>query len=289
MFYKMRTTGDLGGGPLFWKFEMSDSATQKRIGARRMSGRTVLKFPLVPACVFLFLINTHAGSNFQDVQQSGNCLPGRADEVICRMLLMNAKRGTGLAAYQGKRVYRLQYKGVIGDLSAEMFVHVNYHAPDKKDFTVLSEAGSRILLQHVLHRLLESEKEASNSENRTRAALDLDNYSFTRIGVERSAAGGQFLFSISARRKSKFLYNGKIWIDARDYAVTRIEAEPVQNPSLWIKSTKITHTYSKVGDFWLPQYNRSVSRIRLGGTAILTIEYNEYEISKTVSSHSGTF
>ena len=35
----------------------------------------------------------------------------------------------------------------------------------------------------------------------------------------------------------------------------------------------------KVGDFWLPARNRSISTIRLGGRAELTIDYNDYEIT----------
>ena len=40
----------------------------------------------------------------------------------------------------------------------------------------------------------------------------------------------------------------------------RIEAEPAKNPSFWIKKTDIHHEYVKVGDFWLPADNKSVSK-----------------------------
>ena len=67
-------------------------------------------------------------------------------------------------------------------------------------------------------------------------------------------------------------------MDERDFAICRIEAEPAQNPSFWIKRTEIHHTYLKVGDFWLPSDNRSVSSLRLGGLATLTIRYEDYKI-----------
>ena len=35
----------------------------------------------------------------------------------------------------------------------------------------------------------------------------------------------------------------------------------------------------KVSDFWLPALNRSISLIRLGGRAELTIQYNNYQIT----------
>jgi hypothetical protein len=79
--------------------------------------------------------------------------------------------------------------------------------------------------------------------------------------------------------KSKFLYRGRIWVDGSDFAVTRIEAEPAKSPSFWTKNTEIEHVYVKVNDFWLPQRNHSVSRIRLGGQAELTIDYTDYRIT----------
>ena len=77
---------------------------------------------------------------------------------------------------------------------------------------------------------------------------------------------------------TKLLDRGRIWVNARDFAVCRIEAQPAKNPSIWIKRTDIHHSYLKVGDFWLPKENTSISIVRLGGRATLTIEYQNYEI-----------
>ena len=68
-------------------------------------------------------------------------------------------------------------------------------------------------------------------------------------------------------------------MDAADFAVTRIEGEPAKNPSFWTKETKIEQVYTKVGDFWLPQSNRSSTTIRLGGRATFTIDYGNYQIT----------
>jgi len=48
--------------------------------------------------------------------------------------------------------------------------------------------------------------------------------------------------------------------------------------SCWISKTHIHHTYAKTGDFWLPEHDRSESRMRLGGTAVLTIDYGQYVV-----------
>jgi hypothetical protein len=82
------------------------------------------------------------------------------------------------------------------------------------------------------------------------------------------------------KTRNKFLYRGKIWVDAKDFAVVRIEGEPGKSPSFWIKKTEIAHRYVKVNDFWLPAENRTESVIRLGGRAILSIEYKDYRITR---------
>jgi hypothetical protein len=35
----------------------------------------------------------------------------------------------------------------------------------------------------------------------------------------------------------------------------------------------------KIGDFWLPAHNKSVTQVRLGGAATLTIDYTDYQIT----------
>jgi len=206
-------------------------------------------------------------------------------EIVSRMEVRNAQRALALRAYRSRRHYRVAYDGFAGHREAQMTVEAVYQAPNRKDFTIVSEAGSRLLEGRVLHRLLESEKEASAEATRRQVSLDSTNYDFTLVASEPTPHGPAFVLQVSPKRDNKFLYRGKIWVDARDYAVVRIEAEPAKNPSFWIKQTTIQHYYMKIGDFWLPEHNESVSRIRLGGRAVLTIDYQDYQI--TDAGHLG--
>jgi hypothetical protein len=74
------------------------------------------------------------------------------------------------------------------------------------------------------------------------------------------------------------LYRGEICVNEADFAVESIDAEPAKNPSIWIKKTRIEHRYEKVGEFWLPASNKSVTNVLLGGTAMLTIQYTDYKL-----------
>lgn len=87
-----------------------------------------------------------------------------------------------------------------------------------------------------------------------------------------------YVLRVEPKRKDRFLYRGRIWVDAKDFAVVRIEADPAKSLSFWVRSTEFRRVYRRVGDFWLPARNRSVSQIRFGGSAKMTIQYTNYEI-----------
>ena len=136
-------------------------------------------------------------------------------------------------------------------------------------------------------RLLESEKEAAEPEMHARTMLNRNNYDFALIAYEHSDKGGQYVLAVSPKVKTKYVYRGKVWVDGTDFAVTRIDAEPAQNPSFWTKKSEIHHDYTKVQNFWLPRRNESVSYIRLGGRATLTIEYDNYRVNDSRASGNG--
>jgi hypothetical protein len=214
--------------------------------------------------------------------------PLRQEEVVTRMVEMNRQRAQALAAYRGVRVYRLDYRGFPGSRSAEMAVDMKYESPGTKEFTIRSQTGSKLLIDRVLKKLLQSEKEALGEENQKRVALNTDNYHFTLVGYESTPGGSFYILAAEPLTSNKFLYRGKIWVDAEDFAVMRVEAVPAKNPSFWTKETRIEQVYSKVDGFWLPLVNRSTSTIRLGGQASLTIEYQSYEITAALPLAHGT-
>jgi hypothetical protein len=210
------------------------------------------------------------------------------DEVVQRMVRRNLERANALRAFQGTRIYHLTYQGFPVNKEAEMVTSVVYQAPDSKQFKVVSQSGSQLIVDRVFRKLLESEQEAMKAENRARNALNTDNYTFVLAGYESAGQDANYVFQVQPKIPSKFLYRGKIWVDAKDFAVSRMEVEPAKSPSFWTKKSDIRHTYAKVDGFWLPKQNRSVSTIRLGGQAVLTIDYKDYKIVDPLAPPSGS-
>jgi hypothetical protein len=98
------------------------------------------------------------------------------------------------------------------------------------------------------------------------------------LGSRPSPYGGCYRLGVEPRSDNKFLYRGEICVNAADFAVESIDAEPARNPSFWIKKTRIEHRYQKIGQFWVPASNQTVTNVRLGGTATLSILYSGYAL-----------
>jgi hypothetical protein len=205
--------------------------------------------------------------------------PLSADQVVDNLVRKSQERAQALLHSEATRLYHLVYHGFPGDRGAEMTVVATYDSPSTKEFKVVSQSGSMLILDRVLKKLLESEKEAAQPAISARTQLNRDNYDFALVGYEASETGGQYVLRVSPKSRSKYVYRGKVWVDGTDFAVTRIEGEPAQNPSFWTKKSEIHHEYKKVQAFWLPARNESVSYIRLGGRATLTIEYKDYRVT----------
>ncbi len=165
-----------------------------------------------------------------------------------------------------------------------MEVEFDFDATSGKSFRIISQGGSRILAEKVLKRAMDSEIEASKDSGAT--ALTPANYRFRFEGSESLEGRPAYILSVEPLKENKFLYRGKIWVDATDFAVAKIEASPAKNPSFLISRTLIRWTYAKTGNFWLPQRSRSETKVRIGGSAVLTIDYGAYQINSD-KPHSG--
>jgi hypothetical protein len=225
-----------------------------------------------------------AGADSGPLPPSITTAPLSVDQVVDNLVRKDEERAQALRHYESTRVYRLSYRGFLADRDAEMTVAATYDSPSTKSFRVISQTGSKLIVDRVFKRLLESEKEAAEPDMHARTLLNRANYDIALVGYESSDKGSQYVLAVYPKTRSKYLYRGRVWVDGTDFAVTRIDAEPAQNPSFWTKKSEIHHEYMKVQDFWLPRRNESVSYIRLGGRATLTIEYDNYRVTDSRES-----
>lgn len=244
----------------------------KTLGARRLSANQ--KFL---ACLALALLLPVHEAGRSAGQERASATPLTSAQVVERLASMNSLRAEALRSYSSIREYHLVLSGIIHK-RADMVAKMTYHWPDQKDFTILSESGSEIMRNRVLKAILAAEAESMKEENRRQTALNSENYEFSLAGVEGAPRPATYILNATPRVKNRFLFKGKIWVDAKDFAVTRVECEPAKNPSWWTKKNNITNIYQKLGDFWLPAHTQSLTEVRVFGHTELDIVYKDYDL-----------
>ena len=197
-----------------------------------------------------------------------------AEQIVSQMGIHDLQRLASIEGYAGMRRYILDNRHY--QKRAEMVVQVRGDRDGTKHFEVVSEEGWKAAHKHVLHKMLESEAESSHPELRARAKINSENYDFKSAGTEELDGRPAYVLEISPKRKEKYLFRGRIWVDAEDYALARAEGQPAKNPSFWTKSTHFVQIYQKNGALWFPHSTQSVTDAHIFGTTDVNIEYFDY-------------
>jgi hypothetical protein len=200
------------------------------------------------------------------------------DLVIAKLLERNRLREARLQQYSVPSTYRV--KNDKGTVRAEARVVLRYRAPDTKEFTIVAESGSGLIRSRVFKPLMEIEVETAAGRNRHDSSIASNNYIFKLLGEEDVDGFHCFVVQTTAKRADKYLFNGKVWIHAAEFAVVQIAGQPAKNPSVWIKRVEFVRRYQKIKEFWLPLKNESITQVRIFGKNVLTIDYDQYEITQ---------
>jgi hypothetical protein len=199
------------------------------------------------------------------------------DAIIAKMLDRNRLRSEMLLRYSAIRTY--QIKNAEGKLAAKAVVRVSYEAPDKKTFDKTSEEGSAIVRHLVFDRLLQSEGESAAGREHHDSAITTSNYSFGPAGQEDVGPYHCFVFQAIPKRKDKYLFEGRIWVDAQDFAIVKIAGHPAKKPSFWINSADFVREYQKIDGFWLPYRDETSVDVKMYGLKIFTVDHQEYAVN----------
>ena len=245
---------------------------QEPIPSRHATGMRLLPH----LTLALLLSGASAFAQSEVAPQPSGSAPTAA-QIVEQMQRHDQRQSRTLQSYEGLRHYSVVYRGFARTITASMDVEMKYDAISGKTFRIISQTGSGMLCDKVIKRAVESEKEASLDRSST--ALNSTNYRFQLVGTDQVGDRPVYVLAVEPISPSKFLYKGKIWVDAADFAVAKMEVQPAKNPSFWISRTLIHHTNQATNGFWLPEQNRSETKVRIGGTATMSIDYQSYRIA----------
>ena len=201
-------------------------------------------------------------------------VPMTVAEIVQKMVHADDERLAAFAGYTGTRRYYFENK-TFGK-RAEMTVHVACDSAGVKTFNVLEESGSGIIRHRVIQRMIDAEQEASAQGEHEQTRIIPRNYDFRLVGTEVTDQRPAYVLEITPKTNNKFLVRGRIWVDAADFAIARVEGAPAKSVSFWVRSVHIVHQYKRFGNLWLPVTNRSLASVRIFGPTEVTIDYFDY-------------
>jgi hypothetical protein len=207
------------------------------------------------------------------------------DQLFSELQAHNEQRKTALLGYTVRRTYRVSDVG--GKVHAEEVGRMEFRAPDQKDFVVTSEGGSNLIRHMALGPLISSEIETAAGKEHHDSSISPANYQLHLVGEQQLGRCHCFVADVVPKRKDKYLFEGRAWIDAEDCAIVRIEGHPAKKLSFWIERAEFVRQYQKVDGFWLPLRDETTLHVRLYGDKRLTIDHADYAIH--ASRNGGTY
>lgn len=196
-----------------------------------------------------------------------------AAEIAARMLRHDMQRQTASGGYSGIRQYAVENRRF--GRHASMEVHVACDAEGAERFRIASEEGWESANEHVLPRILEEEAKASRPSEQSRSRISPDNYTFQKVGTELLDGQPAYVIDLFPKRRDQLLFRGRIWVDASDYALARVEGQTA-NPSFWVRNVHFTWQARKSDGYWFPVSTKAVIDIRILGQVEVSIRYLDY-------------
>jgi outer membrane lipoprotein-sorting protein len=233
-----------------------------------------------------FAVGAHAQLNQRSQTELTTPLdpvrPGiTAVQIFDELVAHNSLRAATLQSYTALRTY--QVVDLQGKVHAEEVGRMEYLAPDQKKFVVTSEKGSALVRRLALNAPIASEIETAAGKQHHDSAISPANYTLDLLGQQQVGPYQCFVVQVAPKRRDKYLFEGKVWIDAEDYAVVRIEGHPAKKLSFWIQRADFVRQYQKIDSFWLPQRDMTFVDVRLYGKKVLTIDHHDYSVNSPVA------
>jgi len=245
-------------------------------GMRGLSRETVL---LISLCLPPFCLSAEPGPRNGCQAARDKSEPVVELRVILEGMAAHRRmKAQSLGTYAVERTYKVENKRVNkrASLSASMI----FVSPEEKLFEVHSYSGSGFMRRSVLNRLIEAERQSAKRDLQERVAVTPENYTFEFLRLENVKGRPQYVLRARPRRKHIFLFDGTIWVDGEDFAISRVEGRPAKAPSFWTRKTEFVHEYAKFGAFWFPVRNSSVTSVFIFGRTTTEIEYSNYQINE---------
>ena len=206
-----------------------------------------------------------------------NATPPDTRNIVERMLKAQQENKARVRPFTVKRGYLLFDKQ--DQEKAQVVASITVLPPDSKQYQIESSSGTgEKVLRDILSRETEQPRDAQRKE------LSLENYDFQLLGEEMLNGRRCYLLGLNPRREEKDLLRGKIWVDAGNYNILRIEGSPAKTPSWWIRDLHILMNFAEVDGMWLRTFTHAVANVRFKGRYVMVSRDLEYRFGEQTAS-----
>jgi hypothetical protein len=197
---------------------------------------------------------------------------------IARIDAADLARHTSLAAYTVQEHYSV-FRNTDPAPVAEMTVSTRYTLADGKQYASVSQSGSALFRRLLLDKVLASEHDMNLPANRSGYFLNSSNYQM-QVNPTPVLRNGRlcYLVTLTARRKSQYLFNGRACFDATDGTLVHLEGSPTQAPSFLAGVITIDRDYTSMDGFSMAIHAEAHSHSLLVGDTVLKIDYSGYQL-----------
>ena len=164
--------------------------------------------------------------------------------------------------------------------AAEMTVLDTYKRGVGKEFTVISQSGSAILLRFGLNPFLDSDHTINQPGNVEKSWFISANYLMTLKagGVQKLDGRDCFALDIKPKAQAPNLIIGTIWVDTHDGTLIKVDGVASKNPSPWSGTTHMMRQYSNINGYSMAMHARAESESAFFGRTVVTIDYSDYKL-----------
>ena len=202
-------------------------------------------------------------------------LPRMAPELALETYERRAAlQSAELVSYSATTVIRAELPET--SQSGEFELQRMYTAPRSLVFKALRFTGDSFVKSNIITRLLQSEVDHVQKDDRSLTALNSANYKFSYKGSKDLEGHLVHVYQVKPRKKRVGLFKGHIYLDVHTGSLVRAEGTAVKSPSFFVKKIEFVQDYAEIDGFTFPVHTHSEARARLVGRAIVDIYQRDY-------------
>jgi hypothetical protein len=185
-----------------------------------------------------------------------------------------------IEAYTVTEHYAVLRSNDVTHPTAEMTVKTTYKRDSGKSYEILSESGSTMMRNLVLHAILENEKHVNQPGVREGAWITTANYEMKVKpgGIQKVGGRDCLAILLTPRRKEPYLLDGTLWVEAKNGEIVQIEGKASKASSIFAGTTRMMRQYVDIDGYGEAAHARAEADSFLFGQTVVTIDYRDYHI-----------